>query len=171
MRMGEEHIIGRGEKAGLTPFKRLGARGETPGAAGDTIRNLAGLLPYGSITHSEYLDRSREIVTLSILEYHVLLALARGALHGYAIKDAVAAESDGSLTPRAGSLYRVLARQLVAGLVVETNPGSKDAHPGLARRYYALTAAGRRALAAEASRLQRTTAMARKRLGLARDSS
>lgn len=106
---------------------------------------------------------------MDTLEYHVLLALATGPAHGYAIKDAVAHESDGTLTPRAGSLYRVIARLMTAGLVTEVVPPAEaDAHPGLARRYYALSAAGRRTLTAEAIRLKRAAAMAEKRLGLAR---
>jgi DNA-binding PadR family transcriptional regulator len=105
---------------------------------------------------------------MSILEYHVLLALAGGTLHGYAIKEAVARESGGTHTPRAGSLYRVLARLVGAGLLEETEPrGAVPTHPGLARRYYALTAAGRKALAAEAERLKGTAAVAAKRLGMA----
>jgi len=40
------------------------------------------------------------------------------------------------------------------------------AHPGLARRYYGLTAMGRRALSAEARRLKRSATVAEKRLGL-----
>ena len=101
---------------------------------------------------------------MTTIEYHVLLALANGALHGYAIKDAVAAESSGTLTPRAGSLYRVIARLMSTRLVRETEPDEVEPHPGLARRYYALTPAGRRALAAEAQRLRHTAAVAEKRL-------
>lgn len=106
---------------------------------------------------------------LDPLEYHVLLALAAGPRHGYAIKDAVAAESAGAIAPRAGSLYRVVARLLTARLVAEVEPGADaPSHPGVPRRYYALTAAGRRALGAEAARLRAAAAMAEKRLGLAR---
>jgi DNA-binding PadR family transcriptional regulator len=102
---------------------------------------------------------------MTTIEYHVLLALANGALHGYAIKDAVAAESSGTLTPRAGSLYRVIARLIGAKLVAETDAkGEAEPHPGLARRYYTLTPAGRRALGAEAQRLRQTAAIAEKRL-------
>lgn len=106
---------------------------------------------------------------LSTLEYHILLALAAGPLHGYALKDAVARESDGTLTPRPGSLYRVIARLISAGFLREVDPG-EDApvHPGVSRRYYALSTPGRRALHAESSRLERAAAMAQKRLGLAR---
>ena len=106
---------------------------------------------------------------MSNLEYHVLLALAGGPLHGYAVKQRVEDESAGSLTPQPGSLYRVIARLMTAGLVAETEPkGSAVPHPGLSRRYYALTAAGRRARAAEAGRLKGAAALAEKRLRTAR---
>ena len=106
--------------------------------------------------------------TLSSLEYHVLLALADGPLYGYALRQAVTAESHGSVTPRAGSLYRVLARLMTWGLVVEAQPGAAaEPHPGLQRKYYALTPAGSRAVMAEARRLRRAADLADKRLGLA----
>jgi DNA-binding PadR family transcriptional regulator len=106
---------------------------------------------------------------MSILEYHVLLALAGGPLHGYAVKQRVEHESDGGLTPRPGSLYRVIARLMSSGLVAETEPrGPVPAHPGLSRRYYTLTTGGRRVLAAEAGRLKGAAALAEKRLRAAR---
>jgi PadR family transcriptional regulator PadR len=106
---------------------------------------------------------------MSTLEYHVLLALAEGPRYGYAVKDAVVEESGGALTPRAGSLYRVLARLMTSGLVAEAEPEREPSpHPGLARRYYGLTADGRKALAAEAARLKRSAALAEERLGPAR---
>ena len=107
----------------------------------------------------------------SLLEFHVLLALASGALHGYAIAERVAAESGGTLRPRAGSLYRVIARLISEGLVAESEGEVEAPHPGLARRYYALTAAGRRTLGEEARRLKQAVAAAEKRLGLARGRS
>jgi DNA-binding PadR family transcriptional regulator len=109
---------------------------------------------------------------MSPLEYHVLLALVSAPLHGYAIKDVVADESDGTLAPRAGSLYRVLARLMSVGYVTDARPKSApELHPGLARKYYALTSAGRAALAAEARRLKQAATMAEKRLGVARSRS
>lgn len=58
---------------------------------------------------------------------------------------------------------------MTSGLVAETDPkGPVSPHPGLSRRYYALTAAGRRALAAEARRLKDAAALAEKRLRPAR---
>ena len=103
---------------------------------------------------------------LSNLEYHVLLAMADTPLHGYAIRDAVEDESGGVISPRAGSLYRVIARLVTAGLVEETNPSEPpDPHPGKARRYYALTQDGRGVLADEARRLEDAAALALRRLG------
>jgi DNA-binding PadR family transcriptional regulator len=105
---------------------------------------------------------------ISTLEYHVLLAMANGPLYGYAIKDSVETESAGTLTPRAGSLYRVLARLMRSGLVREAEPeGAVRPHPGQARRYYGLTSQGRRALAVEAGRLRGAADLAEERLGTA----
>jgi len=102
---------------------------------------------------------------LSNLEYHVLLALAQEPVYGYAIADAVESESAGTLTPRAGTLYRVLARLMARDLVTETEPAEEtEPHPGLARKYYGLTALGRQALATEARRLQSAAALAEERL-------
>ncbi|MEP6765666.1 MAG: helix-turn-helix transcriptional regulator, partial [Gemmatimonadaceae bacterium] len=91
-----------------------------------------------------------------------------GPQYGYAIKELVAEESAGSVTPRAGSLYRVIARLITSGIVRETmSADAGEAHPGHARRYYALTASGKKALAAEAARLKRTATLAEKRLRVA----
>jgi DNA-binding PadR family transcriptional regulator len=106
---------------------------------------------------------------MNSLDYHVLLALSGGALYGYAIKEAVAIDSGGTQTPRAGTLYRVIARLIRVGWVRETRPERAiDPHPGLARRYYGLTPAGRQALAAEAKRLKSAAALAQRRLGAVR---
>lgn len=102
---------------------------------------------------------------LTPLDYHVLLAMAEGPLYGYAIREAVETESDGAVTPRPGSLYRVLARLMAEGLVDEAVPREVEPHPGRARRYYGLTAAGRGALAEEARRLKDAAALAEERLG------
>ena len=108
---------------------------------------------------------STNIGGLSTLEFHVLLALANRPVYGYAIKDAVETESDGTLTPRAGSLYRVLARLMAWGLVTEAEPAEETTpHPGLARKYYGLTPEGREALATEARRQRSAAALAEERL-------
>ena len=119
-------------------------------------------------TEPKHRMSSQAPAPLSSLEYHVLLALAGGALYGYALKEAVVEESGGALTPRAGSLYRVLARLMGWGLVEEVGPPEPaQPHPGLERKYYALTARGRDALMEEAARLREAAVLAERRLGLA----
>ena len=109
---------------------------------------------------------------LSTLDYHVLLAMAEGPLYGYAIKEAVETESSGTLTPRAGSLYRVIARLISWGFVTEIEPAeAPPPHPGRARKYYGLTAEGRQALADETRRMRGAAALAEERLGMARSRS
>jgi PadR family transcriptional regulator PadR len=105
---------------------------------------------------------------LSSLEFHVLLALAGEPLYGYALKDAIVVESAGTLNPRAGSLYRVVARLMGDGLVKAAISVEADPHPGLERKYYTLTQHGRRVLAGEAQRLKRSATMAERRLDAAR---
>lgn len=102
---------------------------------------------------------------MSLLDYHVLLALSSGPLHGYAIKDAVAEDSGGTQVPLAGTLYRIIARLITSGLVRETSPGADaPVHPGQPRRYYSLTPAGRRALAEQAQLLKDAASHAERRL-------
>ncbi len=108
----------------------------------------------------------RDSKGLSTLEYHVLLAMAEGPRHGYAVKGAVEDESAGTLSPRAGTLYRVIARLMARGLVEDVAPPAVTTpHPGSARKYYALSADGRVALLNEAQRLQGAAALAEERLG------
>ena len=101
---------------------------------------------------------------LSTLEYHVLVALASEALYGYAITAAVEEESSGTVRPRAGTLYRVLARLMACGLVSEDTGPRDDAHPGRARRWYALTPEGHTRLVEESRRLIDVATLAQSRL-------
>lgn len=106
---------------------------------------------------------------LSPIEYHVLLAVAEEARHGYAIRDAVEEQAQGALVPRAGTLYRVIARLMEAGLVSETDvPDDDGPHPGRDRRYYRLSDEGRTVLAEETRRLKAVATLAEERLGVSR---
>lgn len=97
---------------------------------------------------------------LSDLGFHLLLALADGPSHGYAIGKDIEERSAGRLDPTTGALYQALQRLVEDGLVMPVaGPKSVDAR----RKYFALTAAGRRAAAAEAERLDALVRLARKR--------
>ena len=97
-----------------------------------------------------------DLLPLAATEFHVLLALLEGARYGYAIMKAVEAESGGRISPEIGSLYRLLARLMSAGLVEETEAprDAEPTHPGRDRRYYRLTSRGRSVATAEAKRLR-----------------
>lgn len=81
----------------------------------------------------------------------ILLALADGERHGYAIMRA--AEQAGTrLGP--GALYAALGRLLDTGLVEETDERPAPELDDGRRRYYRLTPSGRDALVTELARLQ-----------------
>ncbi|MGI8989007.1 MAG: PadR family transcriptional regulator [Bryobacteraceae bacterium] len=81
---------------------------------------------------------------------HILLALAGEDLHGYAIMQEVARQSDGRYKLGPGTLYDNLQRLLKQGLVEE----SGDEAEGSRRRCYRLSSLGRRVLSSEIARLE-----------------
>jgi DNA-binding PadR family transcriptional regulator len=99
------------------------------------------------------------------VEFEILLSLAEGDRHGYAIMQEVSERSEGAVTVRPGTLYRAISRLLEAGLVAEVSRaasrgrGADDER----RRYYSLTTLGRRVAAIEARRLARQVSTARAR--------
>ena len=150
---------------------------------------------------------------LSPLTMAILLALADGALHGYALMREVERQTEGTLTPGTGSLYAALYRLADEGLIeeapadVDESRGSGESgresrasdeshgsgrlgrksaassderharkrarrtakagasHPGRPRKRYRITAAGEALARAEATRMKRVVAIARRRLG------
>src|SRR6185436_7714558 len=84
----------------------------------------------------------------------VLLALADGDKHGYAVLKEVARRSGGTVTLRTGTLYTVLRRFVDDGLVAETDERPDPALDDERRRYYRLTDRGRAVATAETERLE-----------------
>jgi len=97
---------------------------------------------------------------LSDLAFHVLIALGEGPSHGYAIGKDVEERSGGRLDPTTGTLYQVLQRLATDGLIA---PARSPAGTDERRKYFALTAQGRRAAAAETGRLDALVRAARRR--------
>lgn len=99
------------------------------------------------------------------MDFHVLMVLAEGPGYGYGIMKAVTEQSGGAVRPEIGALYRVLARLMAEGWVreVPAPPDAPAATRGRERRYYDLTAEGRRAVRQEARRLAGVVALARER--------
>jgi DNA-binding PadR family transcriptional regulator len=88
--------------------------------------------------------------------FHILLALADGPLHGYAIMQAVELSAGSAVRMGPGTIYGSLQRMEAAGLVKEVSGGPDDR-----RRMFVLQPAGRRALLSEAERLSRLAALVR----------
>jgi DNA-binding PadR family transcriptional regulator len=84
--------------------------------------------------------------------FHLLLALTNQERHGYALMQDVAAQSGGTVELGPGTLYGALKRLLALKLVEESDRRPDPDLDDQRRRYYGLTALGRRALAAEAAR-------------------
>jgi DNA-binding PadR family transcriptional regulator len=79
---------------------------------------------------------------LSLPVIHILLALAEGARHGYAIKQDVEERTGGAIRLGPGTLYEAIQRLLDGRLIEETSPADAENGQQAQRRYYALTAEG-----------------------------
>ena len=104
-------------------------------------------------------------MTLTSTAFNVLVALADGELHGYAIMQEIDRLTDGAEAVGPTTLYRSIHQMLDAGLLEEIEPPDDSDER---RRYYRITGAGRRAAIAEADRLERLARLARSKRGLRR---
>lgn len=116
------------------------------------------------------MQHPQELVPLPASQHHILLALADGEKHGYAIMREVARMTDGDVTMGPGTLYGTIKRLLAAGLIVETDDRPDPELDDERRRYYRVTGLGAGVLDAETERLRRlvTTAQEKKRSAGAR---
>ena len=103
--------------------------------------------------------RPADFLPLTPAVLHILLALADGEQHGYAVAQAVEALTEGTVRMGPGTLYGSLDRMIEAGLVAKGN--IQDPR----RIYYRLTALGQTTLRAETERLSRVALVARRQLG------
>src|SRR5207302_9684707 len=101
-----------------------------------------------------------DLLPLTPAMFHVLVALADGETHGYAIMKEVEELTGGGIRLSTGTLYGIINRLLADGLIRESTAISKDDER---RRSYVLTAFGREVARAEAARLELTLALARRK--------
>ena len=97
--------------------------------------------------------------------FHVLLALADGEKHGYAILKEVAERTNNSVLLSTGTLYGVIKRLLADGMIRRSAAGSNDR-----RQAYRLTPFGRSIALAEVARLRELVLSAESKKLLARPS-
>jgi DNA-binding PadR family transcriptional regulator len=95
--------------------------------------------------------------------FHILLALADGERHGYAIMQEVATSTDRRIKMGPGTLYGTIKRLLEAGLIEESDQRPDAKVDDERRRYYRLTGVGQRVLAAEADRYNALAKLARRK--------
>jgi DNA-binding PadR family transcriptional regulator len=99
---------------------------------------------------------------LTAVEFEIMLSLCDEDRHGYAIMQEVEARTKGSMVLRPGTLYRAISRLLDNDLVEELSSvrgGGDDQR----RRYYRLTATGKKVAVLEARRLANQVRFARSR--------
>ena len=103
-----------------------------------------------------------ELLPLTPLSLAVLLALADGARHGYAILKELEGQAEPRVVTGAGTLYAALERMLGAGLVAESDGAAEeDGSGGPRRRYFAITPFGRDVARAELLRMAQLIAVGR----------
>ena len=104
---------------------------------------------------------TESFLPLTPAAFNILLALADGEKHGYAILKEIARRTDGGARLSAGTLYALIRRAAADGLIVESDERPDIALDDERRRYYRLTPLGRRVAAAEIARLESIVEMAR----------
>ncbi len=103
------------------------------------------------------------LLPLTPAMFHVLLSLAGGESHGYAILKEVSLRTTGEVRLSTGTLYGIIKRLLSAGLIDECRRRPAADEDDERRRYYRLTPFGRQVASAEAERLEKVLAHARER--------
>ncbi|HEV3058734.1 MAG TPA: PadR family transcriptional regulator [Vicinamibacterales bacterium] len=99
----------------------------------------------------------QSLLPLTPAMFYVLVALADGETHGYAILKEVEHLTGGEVRLSTGTLYGIIKRLLGEGLVREQRVDEPR------RRSYELTPFGRDVAKAEAARLEQTLAIARRK--------
>lgn len=102
-----------------------------------------------------------DLLPMTPAMFNILLALADGEKHGYAMMLEVEANTGGSIKMGPGTLYGSIKRMLASGLIEESDERPDPALDDERRRYYRLSGLGQRALHLEAERLERQVSVAR----------
>ena len=92
--------------------------------------------------------------SLSPAAFQILVALAEGPRHGYAIMKEVADATAGEVRLNPGTLYTTIRKLVEDDLIRETAPPARETDSDERRRYYALTSLGRRVARGEFERLR-----------------
>ena len=105
------------------------------------------------------------------VHFEILISLAEGERHGYAIKREIGRRTSGRIQLGPGSLYGAIKKLIEAGLIAESGIRPEPHLDDERRRYYCLTRDGQAVLKAEAARLRSSVELVQKRFSLARPRS
>jgi DNA-binding PadR family transcriptional regulator len=97
---------------------------------------------------------SQNFLPLKTHWFHIMLSLAGGEQHGYGIMQEVRQRTSGKVRLWPATLYGSIKRLIEADLIEESDERPAPELDDARRRYYRLTALGRRVLDAECERLQ-----------------
>jgi DNA-binding PadR family transcriptional regulator len=95
----------------------------------------------------------RKLDPLPSAAFQILLSLAGEDLHGYGIMRQVAEQTDGRMRLGPGTLYSSIQTLLDEKFIEEVDPREDPKVGHQRRRYYRLTAVGRKLARSEAERL------------------
>jgi DNA-binding PadR family transcriptional regulator len=98
--------------------------------------------------------RSQTFLPLKPHWFHILLSLAGGEQHGYAVMQEVLQRTSGKVRLWPATLYGSIKRLIEAELIEESDERPAPELDDARRRYYRLTPLGSRVLDAECERLQ-----------------
>src|SRR5882672_4014597 len=101
-----------------------------------------------------------DLTPLSPAVFHILLSLGEGERHGYAIKREISLRTGGKLKLGPGVLYGSINKMLEQGLIEESDDRPDPHLDDERRRYYRLTAFGRKVGQAEAARMRELVRLA-----------
>ncbi len=108
------------------------------------------------------------VIPLSRAMFHILLSLGEGERHGYALKREIAKRTDGKLKLGPGVLYGSIRKMLELGWIEEADERPDPHLDDERRRYYRITALGRKVARAEAARMRELADMAAATFGRAK---
>jgi len=95
---------------------------------------------------------------------HLLLVVAQGERHGYALKREIAERTGGQVILGPGALYGSIQKMLSWGLIEESEDRPESHLDDQRRRYYRITPAGQQVLEAELKRMQAILSAAKNEL-------
>lgn len=112
------------------------------------------------------MPKAENFLPLKTNWFHIMLSLAGGEQHGYAIMQEVSERTGGKIRLWPATLYGTIKRLMEAELIAESEERPAAEFDDARRRYYKLTRLGKRVLDAETERLEELVRMVQMKRGL-----